>query len=84
MPRNKAFGSTRPAPFSKHEGISLYHETVRGPLRFFNPTQARFRVDELAQKQPEPVEEKPPDRRQVAAPDVMLQWRSRNNRKGLQ
>lgn len=83
MPRNKAFVSSRAAPFSEHEGISLDHETVRGPLNFFNPTQARFRVDELAKKQPELVEKKVAGRREVVVPRVMLQWRSRNNRKGL-
>lgn len=83
MSRNKAFLSGRPAPFSEHEGVSLDHETVRGALHFFNPTQARFSVDELAKKQPELVEKKPVEGRQVVVPRVMLQWRSRNNRKGL-
>lgn len=83
MPRNKEFPSYRPAPFSEHEGVSLDQDTVRGSLNFFNPTHARYSVDELAKKQPEPAEKPSPGRRQVVVPRVNVQWRSRNNRKGL-
>lgn len=83
MPRNKEFPSDRPAPFSGHEGVSLNQDTVHGPLGFFNPTHASYSVDELAKKEPEPAEKPSPGRRQVAAPSVNIQWRSRNNRKGL-
>lgn len=85
MSRNKAFSSGRPEPFSEHEGISLEHETIRGAFKFFNPTQARFRLDEFAKKQAQPklADGQLPKGRQVVAPEVKLQWRSRNNRKGL-
>lgn len=81
MARNKAFLSPgREAPFSKHGGIHLDHKTVRGPLPFFNPTQARFRV-EAEPKRPRPTE-KPLPASEVSVPRATINWRSRDNRKG--
>ena len=51
MPRNKAFRHVQ--PFAGQEGIRLDHETVRGALNLFNPTQARFELKDLAAKHPE-------------------------------
>ncbi|KAJ6112143.1 hypothetical protein N7523_008204 [Penicillium sp. IBT 18751x] len=84
MPRNASFESpARPPPFSGHVGVHLEHDTVRGSLSFFNPTQARFQLDEHAQH-PKLLEDKIPHRHatQVALPGVVINWRSRDNRKG--
>lgn len=81
MPRNTAFVSPgRPAPFDKQGGVHLDPKTVRGPLPFFNPTRARFRV-EPEPKRPELLEKRPPAT-QVAVPQATVNWRSRDNRKG--
>lgn len=83
MRRNKAFLSHgRPAPFEKHHGVHLDHRTVRGPLPFFNPTQARFRV-EPEPKRPVPAGKRPA-LEQVVVPEATINWRSRDNRKGSQ
>lgn len=95
MARNKAFVSPgRAAPFASHENVHLQHETVRGPLPFFNPTQARFHLhdNQAAQKtgtqaetHPELIDDgkHPPTTTQAAVlPGAVITWRSRNNRKG--
>lgn len=79
MSRNKAFRHVQ--PFAGHENISLDHETVRGALNLFNPTQARFELKDLEAKHPELVD-KQQDEKHVRVPGAILQWRSRNNRKG--
>ncbi|KAJ5668496.1 uncharacterized protein N7477_007066 [Penicillium maclennaniae] len=85
VPRNASFESpARPPPFSGHVGVHLESDTVRGPLPFFNPTQARFQLDEHAQLHPKLLEDKIPHpyATQVALPGVVINWRSRDNRKG--
>lgn len=79
MSRNKAFRHVQ--PFAGHENISLDHETVRGALNLFNPTQARFELKHPEAKHPEPFD-KEQDEKHVRVPGAVLQWRSRNNRKG--
>lgn len=84
MPRHKAFSSPgRLWPFSGQEGVSLDHKTVRGPLPFFNPTQARFSIDDLEKRYPKLVDKKHPDKAQLPVSSAAIQWRSRSNRKGL-
>ncbi|KAJ5601868.1 hypothetical protein N7510_011402 [Penicillium lagena] len=84
MPRNTSFASPgRLPPFAGHVGVRLDHETVRGPLSFFNPTRARFHVEDQAQIHPGLIDDKLPHRHatQVALP-AYIHWRSRDNRKG--
>lgn len=85
MPRNTSFASPgRSAPFAGHAGVRLAHETVRGPLSFFNPTQARFHVEDQAQLHPGLTDDKlpHPHAAQVTLPGAVINWRSRDNRKG--
>lgn len=86
MPRNASFVSPgRQPPFAGHPGIHLDNETVRGPLPFFNPTRARFHVEDVGPLlHPELLmtDKRPhPHATQVGLPAV-INWRSRDNRKG--
>ncbi|QKX58083.1 uncharacterized protein TRUGW13939_05204 [Talaromyces rugulosus] len=84
MPRNTSFASPgRLSPFARHVGVHLDHDTVQGPLSFFNPTRARFHLDDQAQLHPELIDDKLPHAHatQIALP-AFLNWRSRDNRKG--
>lgn len=86
MPRNTSFLSAAyPPPFARHDGLRLEHDTVHGPLSFFNPTQARFYLDETQAKLHLPsLGHRLSHQRatQVALPGVYINWRSRDNRKG--
>lgn len=84
MSRHRAFSSPgRPHPFFDHEGIYLDHKTINGVFPFFNPTEARFTVDKSASKHPEEDKRDVSYKPQAHVPSVALQWRSRDNRKGL-
>ena len=79
-PRNNAFRHGQ--PFAGHEVIRLDNETLHGALHFFKPTQARLEVGDIAMRRLEPVGSGYLDKDQIRLPGAVLQWRSRNNRKG--
>lgn len=83
MPRNTTFLSPgRLAPFARDHSINLDHNTIRGAIPFFNPTQARLRVGELAPRQPKPEDGEVPEGTQTLETRTKVYWRSRDNRKG--
>lgn len=85
MPRNTSFASPdRQPPFAGHADIHLDKDTVRGPLSFFNPTRARFHVEDQEQLPPASLtggKLPHPHTTQIGLP-AAINWRSRDNRKG--
>jgi hypothetical protein len=67
MHRSDSFSS--PARQPSHPDLALLRETIKGPLRFLNPTRARFNW----------ADGRKPD---ASSSGAQVQWNTRDNRKG--
>ncbi|KAJ8097209.1 hypothetical protein POJ06DRAFT_262767 [Lipomyces tetrasporus] len=87
MPRSTGFHSGRHEPHHDHHALRLQQSHVHGPVRWLNPTRARFAYDAVGGSKQIADLEKPPSLDEEHAQSrlarrISFEWRSRNNRKG--
>ena len=80
MARNKSF--RHPERQSIQPDFALHHQTITGPLGFFNPTRARYGFK--GTEEADVGAQDDDSRKSNAGSGAQVQWNTRDNRKGKQ
>jgi hypothetical protein len=88
MQRSSTFISPGRQTLLEHPHAQLQEEHIAGPIKWLNPTRARFAVsprkDRAEDTSHEPSSEKPNAQTLPSIPGAkIVQWRARDNRKGM-